>query len=492
MHEKMKRFVGKFTVLKTAPRELWATYAAYTTEIIAYGLMTSAALVLWLSSDLGFNDSQAGYVIAVWSTIMSLAVMLSGSFADAIGIKNTFMLGFGIALVCRFVMVFVTAKWIVLPFGLFTLAIGLAMTTPVMNAAVRRFSNTAQRSMAFSLYYTLMNVGFAVAGWLLDYLRRHLGEHGSYTLPVIGATLSTYRMLFLFSALFTIPAILFLLLIRKGVEVSDEGVVITPQAQAVKADAGNVIGTLLSRARATAKTTAEIFVGVWRQAAFHKFLMFLALVVCVRLIYYHMSFTFPKYGIRELGEGAPIGRLFGMLNAVCVVLLVPVIGALTQRFAAYRMVIFGSFLSALSIFFLTVPPQLFDPLAQGWFGHLIAKTWLGVPGDVINPLYVAITLSVLLYSVGESFWSPRLYEYAAAIAPKGQEASYMALSTLPMFVAKFFVGMLSGVLLAKFCPAAGPRDSGTLWLIIGLMALITPLGLILLRKYIQVHEAGRD
>jgi phosphotransferase system glucose/maltose/N-acetylglucosamine-specific IIC component len=89
-------------------------------------------------------------------------------------------------------------------------------------------------------------------------------------------------------------------------------------------------------------------------------------------------------------------------------------------------------------------------------------------------------------------WSPRLYEYAAAVAPKGQEASYMALSMLPMFLAKFFVGGFSGWLLSIFCPAEGPRHSGTMWFIIGCMALITPLGTFVFRKQIQVHEEGRD
>ena len=97
-----------------------------------------------------------------------------------------------------------------------------------------------------------------------------------------------------------------------------------------------------------------------------------------------------------------------------------------------------------------------------------------------------------MLSVGEALWSPRLYEYAAAVAPKDQEASYMALSLLPMFLAKFFVGILSGWLLATFCPAQGPRHPEVMWFLVGLMALITPVGTFLLRKQIQVPEAGRE
>ena len=109
-----------------------------------------------------------------------------------------------------------------------------------------------------------------------------------------------------------------------------------------------------------------------------------------------------------------------------------------------------------------------------------------------SPLYISIFLSVITLSLGEAFYSPRLYEYPAAIAPPGQEASYMSLSLLPYFVAKFFVGTLSGWLLATYCPEAGPRNSEFMWLLIGLMALITPLGLFVFRPWIQVQEAGRE
>ena len=95
-------------------------------------------------------------------------------------------------------------------------------------------------------------------------------------------------------------------------------------------------------------------------------------------------------------------------------------------------------------------------------------------------------------SIGESFYSPRVYEYAAAIAPKGQEASYGALSYVPMFLAKLFVGTFSGVLLKHYCPETGPRDPQTMWLIIALMALVAPVGLLVLRRVIRVREIGRE
>ena len=96
-----------------------------------------------------------------------------------------------------------------------------------------------------------------------------------------------------------------------------------------------------------------------------------------------------------------------------------------------------------------------------------------------------------VFSIGEAFYSPRVYEYAAAIAPKGQEASYGSLAYLPFLVGKLLVGT-SGWILAAFCPAKGPRNSGMMWLIFALAASVAPIGLIVFRRYIRVPEAGRD
>ena len=214
------------------------------------------------------------------------------------------------------------------------------------------------------------------------------------------------------------------------------------------------------------------------------------LIAFLKLIFMQMDYVFPKFGIRELGEGAPVGRLVA-INNILIVFLVPFVGAMTQRFSAYRMVIVGGVISALSVFVMALPATWFQTLADGFVGRWIGHGYLGLAGDV-HPYYVMITLFVILMSFGEAFYSPRVYEYAAAIAPKGQEASYAALSYIPFLLAKLIVGTVSFRLLAKYCTEVGERNSGAMWLVIGLIATIAPVGLILLRRYIRVHEVGRE
>lgn len=488
---RFRSFLQTFASLRTAPRELWVIYAAYVLENIAYGLGASAVLSLWMSSDLGFSDKRAGTLIAAYSTVVTLATVLVGSLTDAVGIRRTFLLGFWVCLISRVVMMAARLPVIAVTFGLFPLAVGLALMGPVMTAAMRRYSSTSQRTLVFSLYYALMNLGYFIAGYLFDAIRNMLGEKGSWVVPVWGQPLSTYRVLIFGSALFTIPGLIIAwLFLRNGIEVTDQGVTILPRAKAADPKL-KPIKALVETVRETAVKTGRIFVSLWKEPALYRFLVFMLLVVGVKLIGYHMAFTFPKFSLRELGEGAPIGRLYSVLNSAMIILLVPICGALSGRFTAYRMVITGTLISASSVFFLAIPVHWFKPLADGWLGDLIAHRWLNISGEV-NPWYISIFLFVVILSIGEVLWSPRLYEYAAAIAPKGQEASYMALSVLPYFGAKFVVGTMSGFLLAHYCPAEGPRNSAGMWFVIGCMAMITPVGTFLLRRYIQAPEAGRE
>src|SRR3989339_539284 len=154
-------FFGKFLVLKGAVRELWIIFGCKIIAIVAYGLVNST-LVLWLSSDLGYSDVRAGFVIATWSTFMTLFTVMIGSLVDAIGVRKAFLIGFGACVLARGGMAFCLSQWVALAGGLLPLALGEALMTPVMVAAVKRYATTAQRSMSFSIFYAMMNVGFAI------------------------------------------------------------------------------------------------------------------------------------------------------------------------------------------------------------------------------------------------------------------------------------------------------------------------------------------
>ena len=481
----LRGFLAKFTVLKGAQRELWLTFLIKLLIISAYSI-TNKTLILWLSSDLGFNDQTAGALVGwIWAPAMTVFTLLAGSVTDALGLRRTFFVGVSICLAARAVMVFTTIPWLALAGGLFPLVIGEALGTPVLIAATRRYSTTLQRSISFSIIYMVMNVGYLIAGSVFDYVRHSLGEYGY--LNLFGLHITTYRTLFLMSLGFEVllfPTIYFL---RRGAEATDEGVRFN--AEPVRYTSGPFWERIWLTVRGSATDTVALFKRLLGQSGFYRLLAFLLLIGFLKLIFLQMDYVFPKFGIRELGNGAPIGHLSN-INYILIIILVPIIGALTQKYSAYRMVIVGGAICAASVFVMALPPPWFQRSAQGFIGHWIGHGYLGVKGS-IHPYYMMIAIYISIFSIGEAFYSPRVYEYAAAIAPKGQEASYGALSYIPFLIGKLLVGT-GGWLLAAFCPAHGPRHSGTMWLIFALAASVAPIGLVALRRYIRVPEAGRQ
>jgi hypothetical protein len=127
-----------------------------------------------------------------------------------------------------------------------------------------------------------------------------------------------------------------------------------------------------------------------------------------------------------------------------------------------------------------------SPFGQ-WFGH----QYLRLEG-IIHPYLLMILLWQVVFSIGEAFYSPRVYEYAVSIAPKGQEASYASLSAVPLLMGKLINSAAFAGLLTRFCPAEGPRDPGTMWLIVGLLVLVAPVCLLVFKRFIRVKEEGRD
>ncbi len=479
----LRGFLAKFTVLKGAQRELWLTFLIKFLIYTAYSV-TNKTMVLWLSKDLGFSDQAAGALVGwVWAPAMTVFTLLAGSVTDAIGLRRTFFVGVAICTVARSVMVITTIPWLALACGVLPLAVGEALGTPVLLAATRRYSTVAQRSISFSIIYAVMNIGYVAAGYIFDYLRQL-----NLRVSLFGFEPSTYQQLFIVSLLFEIVLFPVIYFLRRGADATNGGSVIDESSRD-RGTAPSFWTGIGQTVRQSAIDTAQLFRRLLGQSAFYRLLAFFLFIGFLKAIFLQMDYVFPKWGIRELGLNAPVGKL-SAINAIIIIFLVPIVGALTQKFAAYRMVVIGGVICAAGVFIMALPTQWFQLAAESGIGQWLGHGYLGVRGS-IHPYYIMAALYLIVFSVGEAFYSPRVYEYAAAIAPKGQEASYGSLAYLPFLVGKVLVGA-GGWLLAAFCPEQGPRHSGTMWLIFALAASIAPIGLVVFRRYIRIPEAGRQ
>jgi len=276
---------------------------------------------------------------------------------------------------------------------------------------------------------------------------------------------------------------------RDGVEYDDDkkAVVITPSKPL---EESNIIKATMTVAERTALDSAKLMKQVFTEKSFWIFMGMLGILVFVRLVFYHFHYTFPKYGIRVLGEGMKVGSIFGVLNPVMIIFLTPLVAALTRKVKSYQVLLWGTCLSSVSIFIATMPEKTWAPLMNTWVGELIFVRWLNVPVAQQSPIFIALVLMVIFFTIGEAIWSPRLMQFTAEIAPKGKEGSYIALAYLPFFVAKFIAGPMSGWLVATYTPegATSYPNHHMVWLWIGGMALLSPIGLLIFRKAFNKKE----
>jgi dipeptide/tripeptide permease len=240
----------------------------------------------------------------------------------------------------------------------------------------------------------------------------------------------------------------------------------------------------------SSKETWNIFKSVFPQRSFHIYLGMIGLLVFVRLTFYHFHYTFPTYGIRVFGEGVKIGSMFGVLNPLMIVFLVPLIAAMTMKVRSYWMLLIGTFISSGSVFLATIDPSHFAFLCDTWFGDLIFDRWLEIPIGRRDPFYMSLVVFFIIFTIGEAIWSPRLMQFTAEIAPPGREGTYVALSYLPYFAAKFIAAPMSGWLLATYTPETTEQltDHYMVWVWIGGTAIITPLGMLFFKKVYKKAE----
>lgn len=422
-------------------RDLWLVYLATFLEYI--GIFSfQQTLPLWLSDDFGLGDKAAGGWASIFSLLVTLLSFFAGALTDTFGVRRLLGLSFAVAAATRLGMSLADGPVAAVAWTL-AFAFAYALTAPALQVAVSFAARPASRAFAFTLWYVSFNLAGATIGMPIDWIRSRFLDGGRLVPRVIDLPLLGPRHV---SAHDVILACGFVSAAAAAVIVAF-----------VRRDLGRE-----SAAAGRGTNPVRAVAAVVSDRAFWRFMLLMVLLSLVRLVFQHMHFTWPKYVTRVQGDAFPVGTVWS-LNSLGILFLAPLATALTRRLPIFRVMLVGAVISAVSPFILCLGSSL--------------------------PLQIAM---IAVLTVGEALWSPRLYEYNVAIAPAGQEATYVGLAKLPFFLAKLVVTPLSGWLLASYCPKEGVRDPATLWAIVGMSTLAGPLGMLLLNGWITGRRRGDD
>lgn len=388
------------------------------------------------------------------------------------------------------------------------LPIGNCMGMPMLTIGIKRYTTPANRGFAFGLYYAAMNVAALASGPMVDFFNIVIRpSSGSQSFSGNRMVILSNTFVYLLSLLVTFC---WLREIRVGDQdheqdleqqqvqghstattnplqgqystVSAAAMVEVEQGYELTAlrrdsDGDNPLhyrggpassGTSSPNNRAPTSTMTpasnarasfssyEILADLSTSPTFWRFVVFTLFLINLRTIFRHVDATLPTYLIRCFGPTYPKGMIYS-INPFLIILLTPPLSALTAHWAHFDMIKYGGYASALSPLFVACS----------------TSTW-------------AVVLFMVMLSLGEAFWSPRLYDYTMSIAPEGKEASFSALASAPIFAAQVPVGLLSGYLVSTYLPQDGSRRDGkTLWLIICLLTLTSPVLITVCERWIR-------
>jgi POT family proton-dependent oligopeptide transporter len=492
-----------FSSLSNSPPELWKAYLLKFLDSYAY-FSFSLVFTLFLSNEFGMNDIQAGTIYGAWGALITIFGLFTGTVIDNLGVATCLRIGFVLSFVTRLTLFLCTSRTVLLACTLVALPLGNCLGIPVLTVGIRRYTNEENRGFAFGLFYVVMNIGALVAGPLVDILTIYYngGEtedvqdssnDDEFEAEIVPSTwvMTTNRAIILSGVVANFFAVGVAFSVRE-IKVDASTKTQPPSDSAVVGTGNNNLSSSNSNdgsddegdgfpETATSNrskihavksfqplrgSSFQILSETVRTPNFRRFLLVCLLTLNVRMVFRHLDGTLPKYMIREFGADTPKGLVYS-INPALIIILVPIITAATTRVPPLVMIHYGTYVSAMSVFFLAFSTSV-----------------------------TACILFVITLSVGEALWSPRLYDFTMSVAQEGREGTYMALSSAPLFLAKLPVGFLSGVLLSRYCPEhleeGEARHSKTMWWIIGLSTIVSPIMITVLWDYISSGDRGKS
>lgn len=422
---------GSFSNLLEGPRELWIIYLLKIFVSFVYFVVFSV-LTLYLTEDFGMTDFAVGWVYGLHGALVGIWGMLIGAVSDKIGWRRSVIIGTVCHLVAHGLITF-THNGTVCLIGLLVLKPpGTALCVPTLAIPIRRFTTPKSRPFGFSLFHMSQNLAAVLSALTISAARHwevgHIRVQGT-------EQWSLWRLVIATALIVDLLQLLLVICVRDSPQESSPN-------------------TILAMRRAA--SPLEIASEVVTDPKFVRFAMVILVLVGVRSAYRHLDATFPKYVIRSFGADAEF-ELFLIFNPLTILVMIPLATNITQHLElGYKSVLFiGALFTGVAPFILMIETSL-----------------------------RACIFFVIFLSVGDAIGSPKLYEYSVAVAPVGREASYAALSSLPLFLAAMFIGGFSGHLLETHCAEVGHCHGEVLWFWVGLSTITSPLLLLVLSRFI--------
>ncbi|HSE50001.1 MAG TPA: MFS transporter [Terriglobales bacterium] len=178
-------FSDRLTEVRTGfERPFWVANITEIFERLSY-YSVFAVLVRYLNEGLGFSIEQAGTLGGFFGAAVWFMAIFGGAVADKIGFRRALSLAYFILSGAYFLVGSIGAPWLApvrnaVPLGLlagvilFLPALGVALVKPSVVGTTARASADNVRSIGYSIYYTMVNIGSFLGPYLAGWVRERI------------------------------------------------------------------------------------------------------------------------------------------------------------------------------------------------------------------------------------------------------------------------------------------------------------------------------
>jgi proton-dependent oligopeptide transporter, POT family len=310
-------------------RPFWIANISEIFERLSY-YAVFAALARYLHEALQFPTDQAASLSGVFGGAVWVMAIFGGALADRIGFRRALSLAYFILSCSYFLVGSIAAPWMAplrtaVPLGLlvgvilFLPALGVALVKPSVVGTIARASKENVRSIGYSIYYTLVNVGSFLGPFLAGWVHEHMRVESVFRL----AALSVFLMF--------IGVLIFFREPRR-----EEGKQTTSLGQVL----GNFVTVL----------------GNWR------FVLFLVIFSGYWIVFWQQYLILPIYIHDYVDATANTERIL-IADPLIVITLTVAVNALTRRIPSFRAIILGTLITAVGWLVIGAYPRVWAAVA---------------------------------------------------------------------------------------------------------------------------------
>ena len=313
-------------------KSFWVANVSELFERLSY-YAAFASLARYLHETLNFPTQRSADLSGLFGGLVWFLAIFGGAVADRLGFRRALSLAYLILGGSYFLLGSIGAPWLagvrsVVPlvalvtFVLMLPALGVSLVKPCVVGTIARASSENVRSLGYSIYYTLVNIGGALGPFAASWVHRHLSVENVFRVAALSVLLMFFGVLLFF---------------REPRKAGD----------------------------AKTASLAETVRNFLKVLGNPKFMVFLLIFSGFWIVYWQEFITLPIYVHDYVDPAADTERMLST-GPIVVIAFTVIFSLLTQKISAFRAVLLGTLIAMLGFVVLALQASLL-----GAYGTLV-------------------------------------------------------------------------------------------------------------------------